>query len=236
MTLGTVYRLNSISLENVFSLLDKYKARTTAIAHKNTNPYVLVIDEINRGNVSKIFGELITLLEADKRIGQSSETSVCLPYSKKPFSIPDNLYIIGTMNTADRSLDALDYAMRRRFAMVTFKPISLVDEVDDFNDDLFKLVSALFVKNYEEYNEDYDVKLVPADCLSDDILPEDVWIGHSYFRMQDEQGNNVTSLRIQYEIIPILEEYLKDGIFKDVETVEKVIKQLRNYCSNDNDN
>lgn len=236
MTLGTVYRLNNITLEKVFSLLNKHNVRSTAVARKNTNPYVLVIDEINRGNVSKIFGELITLLEADKREGQPSETSVRLPYSKKPFSIPDNLYIIGTMNTADRSLDALDYAMRRRFATVTFKPVSLVDDVEGFNEDLFKLVSALFVKNYEEYAGDNDVKLVPADCLSDDILPEDVWVGHSYFIMQDEQGRDVTNLRITYEIIPILEEYLKDGVFKNQEAVQDVIQRLKEYDSDDTDN
>lgn len=236
MTLGTVYRLNNITLEKVFSLLNKHNVRTTAVPRKNTNPYVLVIDEINRGNVSKIFGELITLLEADKREGQPSETSVTLPYSKKPFSIPDNLYIIGTMNTADRSLDALDYAMRRRFATVTFKPYSLVDEVEGFNDELFKLVSTLFIKNYDEYEGNYDVELVRADCLSEDILPEDVWVGNSYFIMPDEQVPNVTKLRINYEIIPILEEYLKDGVFKDPELVKEVIQKLKEYKCDDTDN
>lgn len=211
MTLGTVYRLNSISLDNVKSILEKYQTPTTM--EENTKPYVMVIDELNRGNVSKIFGELITLLEADKRKGCINAESVILPYTKKPFQIPKNVYIISTMNTADRSLGTLDYAIRRRFTFIAEKPYVL--ETKDFNYELFKQVSKLFIDNFEEYEEsewEKNFKLIPAETLSDEYKPEDVWIGHSYFLMNDENGEDCTNDRILYEIIPLLQEYVRDGI------------------------
>ena len=234
MTLGTVYRLNNITLDKVFSILNSYGVSNPTEAKKNNRPYVLVIDEINRGNVSKIFGELITLIEPDKRAGKASEITVKLPSSKKPFAVPDNLYIIGTMNTADRSLDTLDYAMRRRFAFVKFKPTAI--NVEGFNEELFTMVSKLFVSNYDEYCENADVILQPSEYLADDIQPTDVWIGHSYFLMYDEDGYDRTPLRIQYEIVPILEEYIKDGVFKDITEVNNVIKALMSYIDAASDN
>ena len=211
MTLGTVYRLNSITLDNVKSILEKYD--TSSKMEENDKAYVMVIDELNRGNVSKVFGELITLLEADKRKGRINAESVVLPYSKKAFHIPNNVYLIATMNTADRSLGSLDYAIRRRFAFIAEKPFGL--EVEGFNEELFELVSSLFVKNFGDYKEsgwDQTMKLESADTLSEEYKPEDVWIGHSYFLMQDEEGNDNTSNRLLYEIIPLLEEYVRDGV------------------------
>ena len=211
MTLGTVYRLNSITLDNVKSILEKYN--TSSKMEENDKAYVMVIDELNRGNVSKVFGELITLLEADKRKGRINAESVVLPYSKKAFHIPNNVYLIATMNTADRSLGSLDYAIRRRFAFIAEKPFGL--EVDGFDEDLFEKVSSLFVKNFDEYKEsgwDLTMKLESADTLSEEYKPEDVWIGHSYFLMQDEEGEDNTSNRLLYEIIPLLEEYVRDGV------------------------
>lgn len=216
MTLGTVYRLKPITLDKVKSLLDKYKKTTTM--ETNTKPYVMVIDEMNRGNVSKIFGELITLLECDKRKGCKNAESVILPYSKAPFQVPDNVYIIATMNTADRSLGTLDYAIRRRFAFIAYKPVSLEGEVEGFNAEIFKKVSQLFVSNYDEYEESrwsQTLKLQPADTLSEEYRPEDVWIGHSYFIMQDEDGEDNTSDSLLYDILPILEEYVRDGVLTD---------------------
>ena len=211
MTLGTVYRLNSITLDNVKSILEKYD--TSSKMEENDKAYVMVIDELNRGNVSKVFGELITLLEADKRKGRINAERVVLPYSKKAFHIPNNVYLIATMNTADRSLGSLDYAIRRRFAFIAEKPFGL--EVEGFNEELFELVSSLFVKNFGDYKEsgwDQTMKLESADTLSEEYKPEDVWIGHSYFLMQDEEGEDNTSNRLLYEIIPLLEEYVRDGV------------------------
>lgn len=226
MTLGTVYRLNSITLDNVKSILEKYN--TSSKMEENDKAYVMVIDELNRGNVSKVFGELITLLEADKRKGRVNAESVVLPYSKKGFHIPNNVYLIATMNTADRSLGSLDYAIRRRFAFIAEKPFGLEDE--GFNEDLFEKVSSLFVKNFDEYKEsgwDPTMKLEPADILSEEYKPEDVWIGHSYFLMQDEEGNDNTTDRLLYEIIPLLEEYVRDGVLtaEAQDVIDELYKQ-----------
>lgn len=224
MTLGTVYRLNSITLDNVKSILEKYD--TSSKMEENDKAYVMVIDELNRGNVSKVFGELITLLEADKRKGRINAESVVLPYSKKAFHIPNNVYLIATMNTADRSLGSLDYAIRRRFAFIAEKPFGL--EVEGFDEDLFEKVSRLFVKNFDDYKEsgwDQRMKLEPADTLSDEYKPEDVWIGHSYFLMQDEEDN--ASNRLLYEIIPLLEEYVRDGVLtaEAQDVIDELYKQ-----------
>lgn len=220
MTLGTVYRLNAITLDKVKSLLDKYEASKTLI--DNNKPYVIVIDEFNRGNVSKIFGELITLLEPDKRKGMRNAESVLLPYSKKEFYIPSNVFLVATMNTADRSLDTIDYAIRRRFAFITVKPQEIDD--DNFNSELFREVSSLFISNYDEYAEsgfDDTIKLLPAETLSEEYRPEDVWIGHSYFIMD---GEYALQDRLLFEIIPLLEEYIRDGILTSEaqQTIDKL--------------
>ena len=211
MVESTVYRLKSISIGDVEAILEKHGVFIDQ--EKDDKPYVMVIDELNRGNVSKVFGELITLLEADKRKGSKNEESVKLPYSKKSFHVPDNVYLIATMNTADRSLGSLDYAIRRRFAFISERPIGLAD--DRFNAELFEKVSRLFVKNFDEYKAsgwDATMRLLPADTLSDEYKPEDVWIGHSYFLMQDEEGVDNSRERILYELIPLLEEYVRDGV------------------------
>lgn len=226
MVESTVYRLRSISLGDVEAILEKYGVFIEQ--EKDDKPYVMVIDELNRGNVSKVFGELITLLEADKRKGSKNEESVKLPYSKKSFHVPDNVYLIATMNTADRSLGSLDYAIRRRFAFISERPIGLVD--DRFNAELFEKVSRLFVKNFDEYKAsgwDATMRLLPADTLSDEYKPEDVWIGHSYFLMRDEEGVDNSRERILYELIPLLEEYVRDGVLTAdaQEVIDELYKQ-----------
>ena len=161
------------------------------------NNYFLIIDEINRGNVSKIFGELITLLELDKRKGSVNAISAILPYSKETFGIPDNLYIIGTMNTTDRSVGTIDYALRRRFAFLTVKANESI--VSRQNGDVGKKAVDYFRKVYEH------LKKYP----SGDIDLDDLMIGHSYFI-----ADSIPQLELKwkYEVIPLLEEYYKDGL------------------------
>ena len=159
----------------------------------HSNNHVLIIDEINRGNVSKIFGELITLLEADKRIGGDHPIRVTLPYSKESFGVPSNLYIIGTMNTTDRSVGNIDYAVRRRFAFATLKADRELVEQNSILEavTLFDAVES-FIKKHQI-----------------DMDFEDLMVGHSYFFAKDE---NELELKWQYEILPLLNEYIKDGI------------------------
>lgn len=191
----------------------------------NITPHVLIIDEINRGNVSKIFGELITLLEADKRelVGDDAcnddlkhgqhKISVTLPYSKESFTVPSNLYIIGTMNTTDRSTGTLDYALRRRFAFVTISSTLVKDangevigcgEINSYYADkpnsLKDKANELFAKVYNFLsNPNYKAEM--------DI--EDLMVGHSYFMAKDEDS---LTLKLEYEVKPLIREYAKDGI------------------------
>lgn len=223
----SVYELIHMSLKDIIKLIDKYSVNTS-LQNTSREPYVFVIDEINRGNVSKVLGELITLLESDKRLGEESEVRLNLPYSKEEFGIPENVFVIATMNTADRSLGNLDYAVRRRFAFVPMIPKPL--DIPGFNKEIFKQVSELFVKNYEGIFSNSE-KPIPSDYLSEEFDPTDVWVGHSYFLMKDKNGQDQTANKLKYEIIPILREYIRDGVFKDTGKVEETIKDLEKLCS-----
>lgn len=234
MTLGTVYRLSSVGIDNVLDILKKYSAAGKTTTEKNTKPYVIVIDEINRGNVTKIFGELITLLEPDKRAGEDMHLEVTLPYSKTQFSIPSNVYLIGTMNTADRSLTQFDYAMRRRFrfipmafGLVEIKPA----EGKVFHEQLFAKVSKLFISNFDEYVKDHSVELIRADCFSPEFRPIDLWIGPSYFIIEENDPDSLYN-NIFYEIIPTLEHYIEDGVFIEEDPVKILIKELKTNAIN----
>ncbi len=150
------------------------------------NKYILIIDEINRGNISKIFGELITLLEKDKRDGNEYPISIPLMYSKKEFSLPNNLYIIGTMNTADKSIALVDVALRRRFAFTEMMPqAELIEE----NIDGVRLQTV-----FKALNKKITI-----------LLDRDHQIGHSYFLNIE----NLKQLKNKWfkEIIPLLNEY-----------------------------
>ena len=187
-------------------IIEKYNyIQNEAIEPKK---HVLIIDEINRGNVSAIFGELITLLEEDKRKGNKEHTEVKLPYSGKEFSVPNNVYIIGTMNTADRSVEALDTALRRRFSFVEMQPDPEILSTEKYKDvDLSKLLETI--------NQRIEV-----------LIDKDHQIGHSYFiGIEDIDGLIRT---FKDKIIPLLEEYFY-GDFGKIGLVlgEKFIEQAK---------
>ena len=171
------------------------------------NKVVLIIDEINRGNVAKIFGELITLLEVDKREGSEHPIQVTLPYSKELFSVPKNLYIIGTMNTTDRSTGTIDYALRRRFAFVTLKSDRSVIE-KHYTEPTLKNQALELFKNIKKFIEE-------KQC--GDLGIDDLMVGHSYFMSDSEEELRE---KMEYEVLPLIAEYINDGIL-NVSSEEK---------------
>ena len=154
-------------------------------------PYVLIIDEINRGNIAKIFGELITLIEDSKRLGESDEKTAILPYSQNPFGVPPNLYIIGTMNTADRSIQILDTALRRRFTFLEMMP----------NTSHEKIPTDIEGINCQQILESMNRRI-------DGLLDRERQIGHTYFF--DVASVDQLAEVFQNRVIPLLQEYFFD--------------------------
>ena len=154
--------------------------------------YVLIIDEINRGNIAKIFAELITLIEPSKRIGRDDAATVILPYSQEEFGVPDNLYIIGTMNTADRSIALLDTALRRRFEFIEMMPDSKHD----------KISTDIEGVNCQEL-------LAAMNKRIRFLLDREHQIGHTYFMDVDDLESLAATFK--NKIIPLLQEYFYDN-------------------------
>jgi len=189
---------------------------------KISEPVVLIIDEINRGNVSQIFGELITLIEEDKRLGKEEGLEIMLPYSKSKFGVPPNLYIVGTMNTADRSVEALDTALRRRFNFEEIVPNSqLIATKGKSKESNGEVEGISLPKVLETINNRIEV-----------LSNRDHKIGHSYFM----KVVSLVDLRETFKknIIPLLQEYfyndyekigwvLGEGFFKEEKIDKKVI-------------
>jgi len=197
----SVYKL-SISVSDALQLIKGLKPSLLTQKVKIPNR-VFIIDEINRGNISKIFGELITLIEPTKRIGASEQLRASLPYSGQNFGVPDNVYLIGTMNTADRSIARIDAALRRRFNFVEMQPESttlkdiLVDGID-----IAKMLDTL--------NKRITV-----------LLDREHTIGHSYFLQPLKADPSIDRLAtiFENEIIPLLQEYFYD----DYEKIQLVL-------------
>ncbi|EGK8037123.1 AAA domain-containing protein [Campylobacter lari] len=209
--------LNYLKLQG----LEDYKEKD----EKTNLPYIIIIDEINRGNVSKIFGELITLIEPSKRIDESEGLKVTLPYSGEKFGVPKNVYIIGTMNTADRSITSLDTALRRRFEFIEMmpKPNVLSDNCEGVN--LQELLKAINTRI--EY-----------------LLDREKTIGHAFFIGIE----NLEKLKkvFQNKIIPLLQEYfyndytLIDAVLNENGMLEKqdinndYLKNMKDFIERDN--
>lgn len=187
---STVYNLeNAVDKDKLQNLLTKGKNEKSNIDNK----YVLIIDEINRGNISKIFGELITLIEDSKRAGNKEELTLTLPYSNEPFSVPNNLYIIGTMNSSDRSLTSVDIALRRRFEFIEMMPKPDVLSGIDIEG-----VSVQYI--LETMNKRIKV-----------LLDRDHCIGHAYFTpLIEEPSLELLMTIFEKRIIPLLQEYFFD--------------------------
>ncbi|HEH3875713.1 TPA: AAA family ATPase [Campylobacter jejuni] len=189
-------------------------------------PYIIIIDEINRGNLSKIFGELITLIEPSKRIGEKEELKVTLPYSGEKFGVPKNVYIIGTMNTADRSITSLDTALRRRFEFVEMMPDVSKLSMDCEGINLQELLKAINTRI--EY-----------------LLDREKTIGHAFFVSVE----NLEDLKkvFQNKIIPLLQEYFyndyalinavlnHNGMIKEDKKDDKYLQKIKNLDNVDSE-
>lgn len=188
-----------------YEATDRILAKFAKVADSSQgNPHVLIIDEINRANLSSVLGELIYALEYR---GQPVDSMYAVKEGNGTEThrlvLPKNLYIIGTMNTADRSAGHLDYAIRRRFAFVDVLPRAL--DSSSFDSALFNKVKALFTTDNFKTHSEY---------LSEEFQPKDVALGHSYFIAKSESLDSRT-LQLEYDIKPILFEYVKDGVLKD---------------------
>jgi len=205
----TVYELTRFGWPDLAEFLQDAAVRLEGVdpaPQSATVPYVLIIDEINRGNISRIFGELITLIEPSKRKGESEALEAVLPYSKKKFSVPRNVHLIGTMNTADRSLAGLDVALRRRFEFVEMLP------------DVGALAGML-------------VDGVPVDALLSTmnrrievLLGRDYMLGHAYFMgLKDAPSLEALAGVFRRQVLPLLQEYF----FEDWQKIAWVLNDHR---------
>lgn len=221
-----------------------FKAFCEKAKEESEKPYVFIIDEINRGNISRIFGELITLIEESKRKGEADERSVILPYSGLPFSVPSNVYIIGTMNTADRSIALLDTALRRRFSFVEMMPDTEV--LKDIKIEVPKMPDAVDKKagnastagektgnaagNEGKIIIDVQKLLEIINQRIEVLYDREHTIGHAYFCGLKENAT-LDGLKniFKKSVLPLLQEYF----FDDYEKIAMVLgdnqKRNRNY-------
>lgn len=212
LTLKAVYHLSRIQWPDLLAALKDAGVSlepAAPVSNAVAEPYVLIIDEINRGSVSRIFGELITLIEPSKRAGAAEALDVVLPYSKDRLCVPQNVYLIGTMNTADRSLTGLDVALRRRFVFKEMPPRpELLDEVS-----VPGIQGITVGQMLRTMNDRIEALLDRDHCL-----------GHAYF-MPLKEGPSLERLAdiFRHQVLPLLQEYF----FDDWQRIQWVLNDHR---------
>ena len=203
----SVYPLRNMEVSDVMKLIEKH-TKSSITVEKNEKPYVFIIDEINRGNISKIFGELITLMEETKRLGEVEAMTAILPYSgpAHPFGIPNNAYILGTMNTADRSISLMDTALRRRFNFIEMMP----------RDEL--LQGIVVEKNGIQVNVQTILKAI--NDRIEFLFDREHTIGHAFFcGLRKDPSLDRLSDIFKKSVVPLLQEYFYD----DYEKIQLVL-------------
>lgn len=212
-----------------YNVLEKFRSNLTTEYSESRNAtvasqrkYVMIIDEINRANLPTVLGELIYALEYR---GESINSLYEISEGDRSITIPENLYIIGTMNTADRSVGHIDYAIRRRFAFKDILPDPA--PIHETGKEYFDHISGLFIKDYKTDK----ASRTKSECLASDFKPEQVWLGHSYFITKEPTEENQLpseqeqmEQKLETEILPILREYVSDGILLEEETKIHLLK------------
>ena len=206
MVRNTVSRVHIVTVKDILTIIKNNSEiyKNVDIPQKNDKKYVFIIDEINRGNISKIFGELITLIEDSKRDGEKEAISITLPYSKEEFSVPNNVYILGTMNTADRSIALMDTALRRRFEFIEMMP----------NEELLTdiVIDGIEVKKMLE----------TMNRRIEALYDREHTLGHAFFMpLKNEKKATINQLASIFtnKIIPLLQEYF----YEDYEKIMLVL-------------
>ena len=198
--------MKRVKVSDLLEIVDRVKGKKTAV---NTTPYVFIIDEINRGNISKIFGELITLIEDTKRAGAPEAMEATLPYSGETFSVPANVYILGTMNTADRSIALMDTALRRRFEFVEMMPDPEV---------LDTLGVGIISADGVELN--VKMMLYVINQRIEYLYDREHTIGHAFFtRLREDPSIDTLAEIFEKKVIPLLQEYF----YEDYEKIQLVL-------------
>ena len=201
----TFAKVTNMQLKDILEIVEKFSTNDNETeVVENVEPYVFIIDEINRGNISKIFGELITLIENTKRAGMPEAASALLPYSDEPFSVPSNVYLLGTMNTADRSIALMDTALRRRFQFEEMMP----------NSQVLRDIQADTVEK-DGVTLDVAEMLDTINQRIEYLFDREHTIGHAFFtELKDDATIEKLASIFMKSVIPLLEEYFYEDYSK----------------------